>query len=289
LVGINGTFDSNNFPGKIFGTATDSSGSGVQKVEFKLRRDFDALYWNGTNWLGVETWLLATGTTNWEYPINKSNFVSGSYSVYSRATDNSQNLETTLGYQYFIFNTGEGNPCNYQAYGDSQCDANNGIYCINNSCASYSGSITPYCTDTDDQNAFRKGIVSYRYRYSNGQIMDGNISDECSFAGSPRTACEPNSSCQVQEASCQHPLPSVGMNYDLNLLNCANGCSNGACIQWGVDQNLNQNVLDVNSIHSVSDSELLSYISKWSRQELHSNPVENDWAIQQIIAIWKDS
>ncbi len=285
-VGITGVFDSNNFPERVWGTATDNNQSGIQKVEIRLKRDSDGMHWNGSIWSTAETWLLAIGTTDWNYGISKNAFVAGTYSVHSRATDNAQTVETTLGYNYFLFQSIVGRSCDYQAYGDSQCDANNQAYCINNSCTQYSGSVSPFCLDTDDQNFFKKGSVSYRYRLSDGQILDGNILDECQYFSSPISSCTAGSNCKIQEGYCKNPLPQNGQTFDFNLFSCPNGCNNGACVV--LDQN-QQSFVDVNRISSVNDSELLLYIQKWANGQLQPTEAANDSAIQQIIAIWKQN
>ncbi|MDI6795148.1 MAG: Ig-like domain-containing protein, partial [bacterium] len=73
----------------ITGTATDNQG--VNKVEISIRRGTDDRYWDGSNWVVTETWLLTTGTTNWSdsWPIVDE----GTYTIRSKATDNSGNVE----------------------------------------------------------------------------------------------------------------------------------------------------------------------------------------------------
>ena len=72
LTGINYT---------MTGTATDGSGSGVQKVEVGI-----------TPSVGATVWYPAAGTTSWSYPWTLP--VDGRYTIQSRATDNAGNVET---------------------------------------------------------------------------------------------------------------------------------------------------------------------------------------------------
>ncbi|MDI6795153.1 MAG: Ig-like domain-containing protein, partial [bacterium] len=73
----------------ITGTAADNRG--VNKVEISIRRHTDDRYWIGSNWVPAETWLTAAGTTDWTYPWPIVN--EGTYTIRSRATDNSGNVE----------------------------------------------------------------------------------------------------------------------------------------------------------------------------------------------------
>jgi len=65
----------------ITGTADDGAGSGVQNVEVGI-----------TPSGGATTWHLATGTTGWSYDWTMPGM--GAYTIQSRATDNSGNVET---------------------------------------------------------------------------------------------------------------------------------------------------------------------------------------------------
>jgi hypothetical protein len=63
----------------ISGTATDSGGAGVQKVELSID--------------GGANWTLATGTTSWTYHVTFPS--NGTYQIMVRTTDNVGNAETT--------------------------------------------------------------------------------------------------------------------------------------------------------------------------------------------------
>jgi hypothetical protein len=76
--------------GDITGTATDASGSGVQRVDVSIRRDGTGQYWNGSAFAaGTEAFHQATGTVSWSLAFPADNFTAGgSYTVHARATDN---------------------------------------------------------------------------------------------------------------------------------------------------------------------------------------------------------
>ena len=88
----------NNFYNKldtISGTAFDpKQGTGINRIEITIKRLSDDSYWNGSNWVSSECWLLATGITIWWYDSSSIPWLSGNrYSVQSRATDNATNVE----------------------------------------------------------------------------------------------------------------------------------------------------------------------------------------------------
>jgi hypothetical protein len=79
----------------IIGTATDpTSGSGLNKIEVLIKSLGTNHYWNGSDWITDEHWLLANGTINWIYNSTAISWHSElSYSVQSRAIDNASNIE----------------------------------------------------------------------------------------------------------------------------------------------------------------------------------------------------
>jgi hypothetical protein len=87
---------------QITGTANDSA-SGVQKVEVSIKRNSDNQYWNGSSWVADQTWLLAQGTTSWSYSWTPDG--DGSYTIQSRATDNSNNQEAPGAGNTFTYDT----------------------------------------------------------------------------------------------------------------------------------------------------------------------------------------
>ncbi|MDI6791474.1 MAG: Ig-like domain-containing protein, partial [bacterium] len=87
---------------RIKGTASDAL-SGAANVKITIRRK-DGKYWNGSNWVGSQTWLTAVGTDNWYYawpgPAQMSDDV---YTVCSRGEDMAGNLETNGPCHTFTF------------------------------------------------------------------------------------------------------------------------------------------------------------------------------------------
>ncbi len=80
---------------KISGVANDATtGSGLNRVEINIKRINDNNYWNGTTWVSLQNWLLATGKSNWIYDSSNINWTSGmKYTIQSRAIDNASNIE----------------------------------------------------------------------------------------------------------------------------------------------------------------------------------------------------
>ena len=88
----------------IQGTATDDY-SGVSKVEVLIKRATDGKYWSG-RWAADSTWLTATGTATWQYTISADSLTdTETYTIRSRATDGSTNLETSYSSDSFIFDS----------------------------------------------------------------------------------------------------------------------------------------------------------------------------------------
>ncbi len=81
----------------IYGTATDNvDGSGIKNVKVEIKNNTTAKYFNGTTWQDASIWLLATGTTSWNYVSNNAYLVNdNNYTVSSKATDNADNEQTT--------------------------------------------------------------------------------------------------------------------------------------------------------------------------------------------------
>ncbi|MCG2827339.1 MAG: hypothetical protein L6265_12185, partial [Thermoplasmatales archaeon] len=75
----------------ITGVANDDI-SGIKKVEICITRGNDGYYWTGSAWSSSETWLNASGTSEWSYPWTPE--TDGAYTIKSRATDNADNTET---------------------------------------------------------------------------------------------------------------------------------------------------------------------------------------------------
>jgi hypothetical protein len=92
--------------GTICGTASDTGGSNLQKVEVSIRRG-SANYWNGSAFSSAsQVWNVASGTSSWIYVFPAANFpADGSYTVSSRATDNALNVESPVSTRTFTIDT----------------------------------------------------------------------------------------------------------------------------------------------------------------------------------------
>jgi hypothetical protein len=92
--------------GTTCGTASDTGGSGLQKVEVSLQRGSGS-YWNGSSFSSAtQVWSPATGTASWAYGFAGSSFpADGSYTVSSRATDNASNLQSPVTTRTFTIDT----------------------------------------------------------------------------------------------------------------------------------------------------------------------------------------
>ena len=77
------------------GSASDGSGSGLQKIELSIRRG-SANYFDGSSFSsGSEVYLTASGTSSWSYGIADGQFpTDGDYTMHVRATDNAGNVES---------------------------------------------------------------------------------------------------------------------------------------------------------------------------------------------------
>ncbi|MCK5561977.1 MAG: hypothetical protein KAJ51_15365, partial [Thermoplasmata archaeon] len=96
-----------NYLDVISGTASDTKkGSIVSKVEIAIYNLNDNSYWNGSNWVEEESWLLASGTTDWLYDSISINWSScHQYQIRSRATDNATNIEIPGNGNTFYFDS----------------------------------------------------------------------------------------------------------------------------------------------------------------------------------------
>ena len=89
----------------IQGTAADDY-SGIAKVEVLIKRASDNKYWSSAGWTADSTWSTATGTNTWRYTISADSLTdTETYTVRSRATDGSANLETSHSSDNFIFDS----------------------------------------------------------------------------------------------------------------------------------------------------------------------------------------
>ncbi len=79
----------------LSGSAVDNiNGSDVNKVEISIKRLDDYKYWDGMKWSSQDTWLLTTGSKEWQYNSNSVDWISNKrYFVQSRAIDKVNNTE----------------------------------------------------------------------------------------------------------------------------------------------------------------------------------------------------
>ena len=79
----------------IIGTASDpASGSGLNKIKVQIKSLGTNQYWNGSDWITAECWLIGDGNINWIYNTTAIPWQSElSYSVQSQAIDNASNIE----------------------------------------------------------------------------------------------------------------------------------------------------------------------------------------------------
>ena len=99
-------YSSGNWPGAVSGTASDAT-SGVTSVSVRIKNTTGNTWWSGTDWTGNEnSWVSASGKENWSYNISAGNLTdTKSYTVYSRATDEASNVQTSFGSDSFTYQT----------------------------------------------------------------------------------------------------------------------------------------------------------------------------------------
>lgn len=85
----------NQLSDNISGSSLDLfKGSGVSRVEICLKRLNDDLFWNGTNWTTIETWISTRNTKVWSYDPCSIDWITDIYyNIRSRAIDNAGNYE----------------------------------------------------------------------------------------------------------------------------------------------------------------------------------------------------
>ena len=94
----------------IEGTASDTGGGALDRVEVSIRRVATGLWWNGSGFAaGSESWLVASGTTTWSQAFAAGGFpADGDYVVRVRATDTATNVEAPNAYSV-TYDTGAPN------------------------------------------------------------------------------------------------------------------------------------------------------------------------------------
>jgi hypothetical protein len=90
-----GKYNATGWTDAITGTAADTGGSGLARVELSVREG-TGNYYGGTAFdQGAETFLTATGTSSWSYALADAKLSSGNeYTIHVRAVDNVNNVES---------------------------------------------------------------------------------------------------------------------------------------------------------------------------------------------------
>ncbi|PKN01408.1 MAG: hypothetical protein CVU77_05585, partial [Elusimicrobia bacterium HGW-Elusimicrobia-1] len=79
----------------VTGTAVDTGGSGVQKVEVRIKNVTDTLFWNGSNFVAQSSWVpVAMHVSSWSYSTTVSWNSGRVYQIASRAWDVAGSSET---------------------------------------------------------------------------------------------------------------------------------------------------------------------------------------------------
>ncbi|MFB6120430.1 MAG: beta strand repeat-containing protein [Halobacteriaceae archaeon] len=87
----------------ISGTASDDNS--VSSVEVSIQNS-NGNYWDGTSWVNSQTWLTATGTTDWSFDTANAGISSDdTYTVTARATDSAGNTQTSPSVTYTVDTT----------------------------------------------------------------------------------------------------------------------------------------------------------------------------------------
>ncbi|MBT8201439.1 MAG: hypothetical protein KJO36_13070, partial [Acidimicrobiia bacterium] len=63
--------------------------SGVSRVKVMIQRQSDSTYWDGTTWSNDWSWVDATGTETWSYPMTLG---TGTYVAIAWSWDGANNI-----------------------------------------------------------------------------------------------------------------------------------------------------------------------------------------------------
>lgn len=91
---------------KIYGSAWPAlpHNTSIAQVEIYLQRLDNNRFWNGSNWQTNQIWLLANGTSSWQYDTSSVPWISGvQYYTSSQATDNKSYVENNCTGENFYF------------------------------------------------------------------------------------------------------------------------------------------------------------------------------------------
>jgi hypothetical protein len=88
----------------IYGTSSDTGGSGLNKVEILLKQHSNDNYWSGSSWSTEEQWLTPSGIENWYYDTSLITWTQNThYRIYSRVTDFASNVGIPTNVTIFQF------------------------------------------------------------------------------------------------------------------------------------------------------------------------------------------
>ncbi|HXU03276.1 MAG TPA: hypothetical protein VN903_20060, partial [Polyangia bacterium] len=105
---VNGTaYNASSWTGSVTGTASDTGGSGLQKVEVQISDTTNSTHFDGTNFVsGATGFITATGPTPWSQTLAAAKLTTGhGYTVTSKATDNAANVESSPPSAGFTYDT----------------------------------------------------------------------------------------------------------------------------------------------------------------------------------------
>jgi len=86
---VSGSVYGTNWSGAITGSASAKGGKTISSVKVAIENTTTGKWWNTTSFSATsQTFVVATGTTNWSFALPASDLTSGdAYSVSARATD----------------------------------------------------------------------------------------------------------------------------------------------------------------------------------------------------------
>ena len=177
----------------IIGAAADpASGSGLNRIEILIKSLGTNNYWDGSDWVTDETWLLANGTLSWIYNTTTIPWHSEfSFSVQSRAFDNASNIEPEGTKAIFIIDKESPNSTIFEPNNDVWL---NSLESISGSCLDIGGSgvdtveicitcVNEYScwdgTQWDTQESWRTASGDSQWQYNSSTI---SWTTDCQYA-----------------------------------------------------------------------------------------------------------
>ncbi len=93
-----------NTPPSFTGTAEAGGTATLSRVEVQVRRESDGAYWTGSLWSAAESWVTATGTFSWTYPLTMP-LIDDSYRLRARARTTGGELDPSPAEVVFTYDT----------------------------------------------------------------------------------------------------------------------------------------------------------------------------------------